>query len=317
MPQYSGTHAMPRLDLGVAFEEFSPEGIDFVGTQVLPIFETERREAKFSAITRESILRTQDTKRALKSAYNRDDYEAEDKSYECWEHGVEQLVDDVERAMYANDFDADMHAVQIGKLRLMITQEQRYASLLFNTGTWTGASLYTDLTNDWDGTDATPIDDVQAAKEKVRTLVGIEARAMLIGKVTLNNLLKHADVVDNIKYTVIPTMAAKRAALAALLDIDEMFVGNGVYNSAAEGASYSGSDIWSDDYALIFVRSRGAGLASPGLGRTFLWTADSPDNLTVEQYREEQVRSDVFRVRQNVDELVFDASFGHLLKVDT
>ena len=43
----------------------------------------------------------------------------------------------------------------------------------------------------------------------------------------------------------------------------------------------------------------------PVLGRTFLWTADSPQNLVVEQYREEQTRSEIYRVRHHVDDDAF------------
>jgi hypothetical protein len=43
-------------------------------------------------------------------------------------------------------------------------------------------------------------------------------------------------------------------------------------------------------------------LMQPCVGRTFLWTADSPTNPIVEQYRAESNRSDVFRVRHHVSE---------------
>jgi hypothetical protein len=37
--------------------------------------------------------------------------------------------------------------------------------------------------------------------------------------------------------------------------------------------------------------------------------------VTVEQYRDEEARADIFRVRQNTDELIIDPYFGHLMKV--
>ena len=36
---------------------------------------------------------------------------------------------------------------------------------------------------------------------------------------------------------------------------------------------------------------------------------------TVEQYRDDASRSDIFRVRQHVDEIVIDPYFAHLMKV--
>ena len=46
----------------------------------------------------------------------------------------------------------------------------------------------------------------------------------------------------------------------------------------------------------------GPDVAEPCVGRTFIWSEDSPENPVVESYREEQAKSDVIRVRHNVDE---------------
>ena len=51
----------------------------------------------------------------------------------------------------------------------------------------------------------------------------------------------------------------------------------------------------------------------PCLGRTFLWANDSPANLMVEQYREEQTRSTIYRSRQHVDEAFVFSGAGYLL----
>ena len=43
------------------------------------------------------------------------------------------------------------------------------------------------------------------------------------------------------------------------------------------------------------------------------WEEDAPGLLVTEQYREEQTRSDVYRVRQNTDECVQFAGAGYIL----
>jgi hypothetical protein len=62
------------------------------------------------------------------------------------------------------------------------------------------------------------------------------------------------------------------------------------------------TDVWDKEYAALLKISSGDDLMAPGFGRTFLWTEDSPSNAIVEQYRDEGVRSDIFRVRHHVDE---------------
>ncbi len=49
------------------------------------------------------------------------------------------------------------------------------------------------------------------------------------------------------------------------------------------------------------------------VGRTCLWTADSPDAVMVEEYFEPQTRSDIYRARHHVDEKLVDADAMQLL----
>src|SRR3990167_7150470 len=149
--EYSGTHAKPRLELGVAVMEYIEQAKEFIGTVCLPLFKTKKKESSFSAITMESITRDADTKRAPRSEYNRDGFQAKDLSYKCEEHGLEGALDDGEREMYASDFDAELITSQITARRLMQAQERRVAEILFNIATWTGADLFTDHSaNPWD-----------------------------------------------------------------------------------------------------------------------------------------------------------------------
>jgi hypothetical protein len=50
------------------------------------------------------------------------------------------------------------------------------------------------------------------------------------------------------------------------------------------------------------------------IGRTFHWSADgSSIGGTIEEYRDETVRSAIIRVRHDVDEVVMYPQAGHLL----
>ena len=104
--------------------------------------------------------------------------------------------------------------------------------------------------------------------------------------------------------------------MADILGVKRIVVGRAIYNTAKEGKAFQGADIWSDDFAMVAVIGEGQRLSDPTVGRTFLWTADSPENATVEQYRDDAARSDIFRVRQHVDEIIIDPYFAHLMKVD-
>lgn len=317
MPDYQGTRAVPRLELGEAALEFIQNADEFIGTRVLPIFKTMKKASIFPAITRESITREADTKRAPRGNYNRDSFQAKDRQYNCEEHGLEGPLDDSEREMYASDFDSELTTVQIITRRVLQAQEKRIASAVFNTSTFTGTNLYTDYSAaPWDNKSSEVIEQVREVREKVRKNCGMDPQTLVISKANLDRLIANDGIKGAIQYVARLTEAELLNALADILGIKRILVGRAIYNTAKEGKAFQGADIWSDDYAMLAVIGEGQKLSDPTMGRTFLWTSDSPENATVEQYRDDSARSDIFRVRQHVDEMIIDPYFAHLMKVD-
>jgi hypothetical protein len=305
------------MDLGTAVMEYVDQENEFIGTKALPIFRTQKQKSVFPAITRESITRDADTKRATRGNYNRDGFSAKDKSYSCQEHGLEGALDDSERAMYASDFDAELVTSKITTRRVLQAQEKRIADLLFDTSTFTGSALYTDNSaNPWSDIATKAVKQVRDAKAKIRSNCGIMPNALVLSSTNIERLKSNTEIIDLIKYTARPTDAEVRTALADLFGIKYIFEGKAIRNTAKEGKPFVSGDIWSDTYVLLaLVIGDGQDLSQPGLGRTFLWISDSPENAVVEQYRAEEIRSDIFRVRQHVDEMIIDPYFGHLLKI--
>jgi hypothetical protein len=313
-----GTYAAPRADLGEALHEFRDTQVQYVGTQLLPVLGVKKDKATLSVVTREDAMTRVDVKRAKRGAYNRAGLTTEDLEYSTEEYGLEGPLEDSEREKYASDFDAELEVSQMTMLRVLREQEIRIKDLVFNTTTWTGSDLYTDVSSaPWDAAGSDAIGHVRAAREKVRRATGLEPDTMLIGKVTMNNLLANTAIIARLQYVAMAGEQALRDALPEILGLKRILVGDHVYNATPEGGTISVTDIWADDYAFIAVTAmNGGGPLVPCVGRTVLWESDSPQNATVEQYREEQTRSDIFRVRQYTDEKIFDPYFAHLLKVD-
>jgi len=310
-----GTYATPREDLGEAVHEYDASAEGFIATEVLPIREVKRKAATVSVVTRENLKRA-DARHANRGSFNRVDLYTEDLAYACKDYGLEGSLSDEDRANYENDFEAELETVMDVKHKLLVEAEIRAATLIFNTSTWTGSALYTDVSSaPWDAAGSDAISHVLAAKEKVRANTGMTPDTLVISAKTLNNLLGNTGIKNRFPGAAVLTEQMIRQNLAAIFGLENLLVGKKTYDSAKEGQDFSGADIWSDDYAMICRRNTGS-LKSGGLGRTFLWTLMSPENITVKQYREEQTESDIFRVRQFLEEKVFDPYFGHLLKID-
>ncbi len=318
MIDYSGSRATPRLDLAAALMEFIDQAQDYIGTMIFPIFRAPLKKGTYSAITRETLTQIADTKRATRGNYNRGSVGAKDKNYACEENGFEMPLGDDERKLYSRDFDAEMVSVKAAMGIVMRNQESRIATLLLNTSVFTGASLYTDVSgsNAWSDAAKDIILTVRNAKQKVRANCGLEPNAIVMSQTNIDRCKANGGIKDAIKYTARATDQELMNALADLFGVKYVLNGRSIKNSAKEGQSFSSSDLWSPTYVSLAVISEdGQDLSLPTIGRTFLWTEDCPENALVEQYRDEAIRSDIFRTRQHTDEVLIDPYFGHLLKV--
>jgi hypothetical protein len=273
----------------------------------------------FGKIPIEQLLQQRDTKRAPGSGYARGNWTFEPAVYATEEHGAEEPVDDREAKMYAEYFAAEQISTMRAFSAVLRNAEQRVADAVFNTTTWTGASLTTAITHEWDdATNCVPLTDVEAAVQKIYDNSGLWANALVINRKVFRNLRNSAQVIDRIESNGAgsPSKASDITAqmLAAAFDLDYIIVAGTSKNGAKEGQAASPSQIWSGEYAMICRVSTSADMRDPCIGRTFHWAQDgSSIGGTVESYRDERVRGDVIRVRHDVDELVLYPQAGHLL----
>ena len=323
MTDYLGTRAVPREDLGEALLEYDGNARDFIGTQILPEFKVAEQAAKFSKHTRQSILQNPETARAARGNYNRILTALKDDSYACENHGLEGLIDDSERLLYQSDFDAEMETTMVVERAVLLGLEMRIKDLVFDTNTWTGSDLFTDNSGSpWSTAATNVIAQVQAGKEKVRRNGGGKADSLIVGEESLQNLLKNEALIARFPGIEVLTEEILRRNIAAIFGLKKLIVGAEVYDSSplnqSESHSATVTDVWPKTYAMIArTADNGAPLKTPCLGRTFIWEAYAAALWKVETYREEQAESDVVRVKNFVDEKIFDPAFGHLLQIET
>jgi hypothetical protein len=195
--------------------------------------------------------------------------------------------------------------------------ERRIAAAVFNTTTF--SSYTTAVTHEWDDlTNADPIEDVETARESIWSQSGLDANALIISEPVFRNLRRCENVIDKIHSEGAGDSVLQGRINAALLaqafDLDYILVGRSTENIAKKGQSKSLTRIWSDEYAMVCRVATSNDMAEPCLGRTFHWDEDGSDIMgTFETYREEKIRADVVRCRNDTDEKVLHAECGHLL----
>jgi hypothetical protein len=319
MPSPSAALATQRPDLASSFEEFSLEANreGFIGTDVLTVINVAKQAGTFGIIPVEQLLQHPETLRAPGSNYNRMRWKFETSTYATEEHGIEEPVDDRESAMYMDYFDAEVMASRRAFHAVLVAQEIRIATAVFNATTWTGAALTTAITNEWDdATNATPFADVEAAVQAVYEGTGLWPNALIMNYKVFRNLRLTAQVVDRVKYQGFVDARPGNITAEALGQAFDLriIIAGGTKNTAKEGQAASTASIWDDEYAMVARVATSEDPREPCIGRVFHWAEDgSSIGGTVESYRDEQVRGDVVRVRHDVDELIIYPGAGHLL----
>ena len=183
MPNPSQALTTLSPDLATLFEyEYAESEPRFVGGLILPTLSVPKQSGNFGKITLETILEnSSQTRRAPTSGYQRRQFEFTEDSYATEEHGIEEYLDDREVAMYADYFTAQAVAVRRAVNTILTAHEQRVASAVMDTTYYTGqASTHVTPATAWDQANSTPIEDIEAAWNKLRDNSGFRSNALIL-----------------------------------------------------------------------------------------------------------------------------------------
>lgn len=313
----STSTAIPRQDLAGSImatkQVWSP-----IALQIFVPFRVGNKAGGFGKVPLAALLHRASVARAASGAYNRSTWKFEDDSYACKEYGHEEIKDDSERKLYQSVLDYETVLANRGRGILVREQEARVQAIVHSSANFPlSGNTGKTVSNAWsDRANATPITDCADARAGVRARYGFDPDVIQIGKDRWDALWQNAQIRDNSKYVMqieAPSAddAAAKAHMARMLGFRELLVGDMPYNSADEGQTASVSNIWIANRAFIFRRAETMDLADPCIGRTMYWEEDG-GLMYAEEYRAEDRRSDVVRVRQHLQEkLLLDC--GYLL----
>ena len=324
MPSPVSSLSTLRPDLAESFEAFDLEAekAGYVGRKVMPTVDVASQSGTFGKIPLAQLLQQRDTKRSPGSGYARGNFTFESSSFVCEEHGAEEPIDDREAKMYAEYFDAEVISTRRAYNAVLRNAEKRVADAVFNTTTWTGSALTTDVSGTpWTTlASAVPLTNVESAVQKVYDGSGLWPNALIINRKVFRNLRNTTQVIDRIASSGAGNRNLASDVtldmLAQAFDLDYVIVAGGSFNSAIEGQAATPSQLWSSTYAMVCKVATSSDFREPCIGRTFHWGADGSNiDGAVESYRDETVRANIVRVRHDVDEIVLYAQAGHLLKI--
>ena len=138
---------------------------------------------------------------------------------------------------------------------------------------------------------------------------------MLIGREAYDTLLDNDDILSRItggSTNAIPAMVM-RSLLAALFEIDAIYVMDSVYNTANEGATDSNAFIGGDN-ALLYYAPDSVGLEEPTAAVQFSWTGlmgSTENGIRIKRFRIEAKESDRIEAQMSFDFKLVATELGY------
>src|SRR2546423_4759751 len=287
----------------------------YVADEVFPVVPVSKRSNKYFLFKKEDFLTPSPASgsgalasiRRPGSEAAEVDYSVSTASYFAEEYAYRGLVADAETSASDNPLQPDVdQTVQLTE-RLMLDNEISVAALACKRANFPAANKVA-LTGGGTGTswaqyasaNSVPFTDIKNGKLAVIKGIAREANAFLLGVDTARTLADHPNVKDLVKY--VHQDALTMSGLPKVMRGLNVAEGAAQKNTAAEGASYSGANIWQADdgtgAALIYYRNPNPTLRSVTFGYTF----EAPDDTSrargfaVRRWRDEKRKGTLIEV---------------------
>ena len=309
----------PLTQISVAFLQ---DAENFVADRVFPKIGVAKQSDRYYAYDRGSFNRDEMALRAPGTESAGSGYDLDNTpTYYCPVYAMHRDIDDQVRANADSVLSLDREAAEFLSHKALIKKETLWASKYFTSGVW-GTDLDGVASGPgageflrWDDAASTPIEDIRAAQTAMMGDTGLAPNTLVLGQEVYSKLIDHPDIIDRIKYGQTaggPAMAG-RAALAALLDVERVFVMRGIKNTAAEGQDAAHSFI-GGKHALLAHAAPQPGLMTPSAGYTFQWNgmAGGGEGVRVKRLRMEQLESDRVELQMSFDQKLVSADLGFL-----
>lgn len=283
---------------------------NFVADKVFPAIPVDTQAGMYWSYPRGTYFRTDVTRRAPGAPADLISYTRNLDSYLCDVYAIAQAIPDQHRANQNGMFDLDRAATMQITQQHLLHRERSWAETYFKTGVWatdisattTGPTLPSggDMRR-WDEPGSDPVQSIQQLILDRQEATGLKMNTVVMGPRVYLAAINHALVIDRIKFTqsAVPGAALSTQLLAAMWDVDRVFVSDAVINpdndvsdDAPAGMNFlhgAGKDM------LLCYSPPAPALETPAAGYTFVWRgmagADNAMGLRVKSYRSEREAS--------------------------
>jgi hypothetical protein len=318
-PTFTDVHVSQALtDLAIGYTQ---EQTDFVADKVFPVMPVRKQTDRYFIFDKSDFFRDDAKLRAAGTESAGGGQRLSTSTYSC---DVYAYHEDVPFAVTANaDFNTEVSSIANVTQKLLLRREKLFASSALVSGLWandlTGVASApsTNQFLQWNDAASNPITDVETARARIKQTTGKSANVAVIGYDVYKALKDHPDIVARIQYSGNNGSPAQVTvqALAALFEVENLFVMGAVEESAKEGDTSSMQFI-NRDKMLLCYRPRMAGFQTPSAGYLFSWQGytgiESPD-VAISQFALPHLKSDRYEGEIAVDAKITATDLGTLM----
>jgi hypothetical protein len=296
---------------------------NYIGDRVFRILDGVDPKAKIAIYLKGAWFRNDAGIRGPGSRANRGGFPTDWVPIATKEYARAKEVTDEDRRNAKSPFSPplkpDQDAIEFCADRIDLSKEARIAAMITG-GTWADGNVGgEDAAGLWapPGATNTFLPDVKSAIKAIQSVSGVKPNCLLIDFGTYIALTECEAVLDKIKYTQRGVLTAE--LLAAILDLDEVMVGEAIINTAKEtksGTSFVSKYIWEVNagkgMGFLFYRPASPGLKvpAPGYQARTAYEGGTPRRSTT--WREPAEHQDVYEVAEETDIVLVDAGLGYL-----
>ena len=305
-PTRSDVHVDAILtNMSVAYMQ---EAYAFIAANAFPTVPVNKQSDKYFVYDQSSFFRDSAQPRADGTESAGSGYGLSTASYATQVFALHKDIGDQVRENSDSPLNPDMDATRFLSQQMLIRQERDWASSAFTTGVWDTDTTPGTL---WSATSSTPIADVQAGINTVLTNTGFVCNTLIVSYAVFSILRNHSDIVDRYKYTSAESINTD--LIAKVMGVDRVLVMASTYDSAAEGATASYSQIGDKDALLAYVNPT-AGLMVPSAGYNFVWSGVGGGlgtSTAISRFRMDPLRADRIEIQSAWDFKVVSSALGY------
>ena len=317
---FQNTTAEFRPELLAVMQEATNVDDKFIADLIYPAYPVKTRTGFYMRIKKGTgaLLHTEGSdalKRAPGTPYKQVSRTFEQDGWKAVDRGLKEPLDDVNSQDTARFFDVESSTAVWLQRNIRIATEQRVAASVFGN-TWGSNNASVTMIAANRGTMDVPL-DIRTAKRLVDKRGEMSNTCVMSRElwdlIAISDLLKLFFFGQlNGASMITPQMFAEK------FELQQVLIGNASYATSGKNKTVTDADLaWCWPVDKIWIgQVQGGPPEAGGAGRRFVLedTTSGGQLRVVETYRDEDLRSDIIRVREDTDEKVVNENSGTIIQ---